>query len=89
MIADLGGITASIAAAIEQQGVATTEIARSAHQAALGTETISSNLAALTHASGQSGDAAEAGRVASRQLSAQWDKMTGSVRTFVGTLQAA
>jgi methyl-accepting chemotaxis protein len=89
VIADLGSITVAVAAAVEQQSAATAEIARSAQQAAIGTEAISNNLSALALAAEQTGAAAEAGRSASGHLSDHCEKMTGSVRSFVGTLQAA
>jgi methyl-accepting chemotaxis protein len=88
-IADPGEITTAIAAAVEEQSAATAEIARSAQQAAHGTEAISDNLTALAQASSDTGSAAEAGLGASSRLSAHCAKMTGSVRDFVGSLQAA
>jgi methyl-accepting chemotaxis protein len=88
-IADLGEITSAIAAAVEEQSAATAEIARSAQQAAHGTEEISANLTTLAQASSDTGSAAEAGRDASGQLSAHCAKMTGSVRDFVGGMRAA
>jgi methyl-accepting chemotaxis protein len=89
VIGDLGAITVAVATAIEEQGAATAEIARSAQQAALGTESISSNLSALEQAASQTGSAAAASQDASGRLSADWEKMTGSVRGFVVSLSAA
>jgi methyl-accepting chemotaxis protein len=88
-IADLGEITAAIASAVQQQSAATAEIASSAQQAAQGTEAISENLTALAQASNDTGSAAEAGLGAWGRLSEHCAKMTGSVRDFVGSLQAA
>jgi methyl-accepting chemotaxis protein len=88
-IADLGAITAAVAAAVEQQGAATAEIARSARQGAQGTETIASNLSALAQVSQDTQWAAEAGQAASGRLSGDCGKMASSVRQFVGDLRAA
>jgi methyl-accepting chemotaxis protein len=87
-IADLGAITTAIAAAVEEQSAATAEIARSAQQAASGTEAISENLTTLAQVSSDTGSAAAASLDASGQLSAHCAKMTGSVLDFVGSMRA-
>jgi methyl-accepting chemotaxis protein len=88
-ISDLGAVTATVATAIEQQGAATAEIARAARQAAAGSDAIANNLAGLAQASNDAGAAAEAGRAASGRLSDHCEKMTGSVRQFIGNLRTA
>jgi methyl-accepting chemotaxis protein len=89
VIGDMGGITVAVAAAIEEQGAATQEIARSAQQAAQGTESISGNLSALKDAATRTGSAAAVSQDASGQLSTDWEKMTRSVRGFADALAAA
>jgi methyl-accepting chemotaxis protein len=88
-IADLGAITAAVAAAVEQQRVATAEIARSARQGAQGIDTISGNLSALAQVSQDTQRAAEAGQAASGRLSGDCGKMASSVKQFVGDMRAA
>lgn len=89
IVVELDAVTAAIAAAVEQQGVATREIATSAQQAAGGTDSISANLGALAQASGGTGSAAENGRTASAELSAVTARMETAVRQFVESLRAA
>jgi methyl-accepting chemotaxis protein len=88
-IADLGAITVAVASAVEQQGAATAEIARSGRRAAEGSETIGCNLSARGQASSDTGSAAGAGQSASGRLSADCEKMAGSVKGFVAHLGAA
>ena len=57
-INDINEIASSVAAAVEQQGVATQEIARNVEQAAAGTQEVSSNIVQVTDVAGRSGDAA-------------------------------
>ena len=64
-IAEISGISAAIAAAVEEQGAATREIARNVQQAAEGTNQVSSNIAGVRQAADQSRGAGRqcAGRV--------------------------
>ncbi|MEQ8805956.1 MAG: methyl-accepting chemotaxis protein [Rhodospirillales bacterium] len=57
-ISDINEISSSVAAAVEQQGMATQEIARNVEQAASGTQEVSSNIVQVTDVAGQSGEAA-------------------------------
>jgi methyl-accepting chemotaxis protein len=88
-IADLGGITTAIAAAVQEQATATEAITRSAQQAADGAEAISSELTTLARAANDTGTAADAGREASGHLSADCSKMTDRVHVFLSNLLAS
>jgi methyl-accepting chemotaxis protein len=74
-IAEINGITATIAAAVEQQGAATREIARNVHEASAGTSRVTSNVGGISEA------AADTGRVASRVNSAS-ERVHGEVETL-------
>lgn len=89
IISDLGRITIAVAAAVEQQGTATAAIARAAQDAATSTEAISTNLEALAAMASETGNAADAGRMASATLSTQCQRMAGAVGDFTSTLRAA
>jgi methyl-accepting chemotaxis protein len=67
----------AIASAVEQQGAATSEIARNVAEAARGTQDVSSNISSVNAAAQQSGNAA--GQVL---------EAAGSLKTDSGTLQA-
>jgi len=88
-IAELGSLTTSVAAAVEQQGATTQEIALSAQRAAIGTESISQNLAALAGASETTGRAAVSARTAAGQLSGQCQSLARAVQAFVDLVRAA
>jgi methyl-accepting chemotaxis protein len=57
-IGEIDEIASAIAAAVEEQGAATQEIARNVEQAAAGTREVSGNIAGVTHAAGETGQAA-------------------------------
>ncbi|MGY4592686.1 methyl-accepting chemotaxis protein [Bradyrhizobium sp. GM22.5] len=57
-ISSINEIAIAIASAVEQQGVATREIARSIQQVAQGTEDVSRNIVGVSEASAQTGVAA-------------------------------
>jgi len=89
IIADLGGITAAVATAAEQQRVATAAIAQSAQQAAVGTQAIAESLSELARATSETGAGANSGRRASEWLNENCERMTNAVHGFVVTLRAA
>jgi methyl-accepting chemotaxis protein len=74
-IAEIDGITATISAAVEQQGLATREIAHNVQQASAGTSQVSTNVSGISEA------AADTGRVASRVNSAS-ERVHGQVETL-------
>ena len=74
-IAEINGLTASIATSVEQQGLATREIARNVQEASAGTSLVSSNVTGISEA------AADTGRVAARVDSAS-ERVHGEVETL-------
>jgi methyl-accepting chemotaxis protein len=89
IIAQLNGVSASIAAAIEEQGAATAEIARNVQQAAAGTEEVTSSIQQVSEVAGQTGAAAGAVLGAASELSLQAEQLTIEVRDFVDGVRAA
>ncbi len=89
IVSGLGQITAAVAAAVEQQGTATREIAQAAQDAAASTEQVSANLTALATMASDTGVAALAGRTASSTLASHCRKMVGAVHAFTETIRTA
>jgi methyl-accepting chemotaxis protein len=79
----MGGISASVAAAVEQQSAATSEIARNVDQAAVGTQEVSRNIGGVETAARETGDAATHIRDASTALSQQADLLKREVTRFL------
>jgi len=88
-IAGMSGISATIAAAVEEQSAATAEIGRNAAQAASGTEAVSHNVVAMTDAADGSGAAAAQVNAAAQALSAQSDQLRQSLDAFIAQVRAA
>ena len=82
-------ISATIAAAVEQQGAATKEIARNVERAAAGTEEVSSNVDGLSQAAGETGNAAHQVLEASGELSRQSVTLKNEVQHFLHDIQNA
>lgn len=69
-IAQISSISASIRTAVEQQGAATNEIARSVQTVALGTQTTASDIGEVSKGASQTGHASEAVLSSARTLTA-------------------
>jgi methyl-accepting chemotaxis protein len=82
-IGEMGAITAAISEAVEQQGLATTAIARNIQDAASGTSRATANIASVSDAARQTGDAADAVLSAAAALATDSDKLRGQVRAFL------
>jgi methyl-accepting chemotaxis protein len=82
-------IVASISNAVEQQGIATQEIARNIHQAAVGTSKVSSNIVGVTDAAGETGRAATEVLAATQKMSVQSDTLKAEVARFLAEVKAA
>ncbi len=80
-------IAATIAAAVEEQGVATTEIARNIEQASAGTTEVTDNINAVTEAVDETGHAAGDVLVASEDLSKQSEILNTEVGIFMEELK--
>ena len=88
-IGDINHIAATIAAAVEEQGSATEEIARNVDQAAQGTIEVTRNITGVNRAAETS--SASAGQVLSSatELAQQAEKLRGEMRKFLATVRAA
>jgi methyl-accepting chemotaxis protein len=81
-IGDISMITTATAAAVEQQGTATQEIARNVQEAARGTNEVSVNIVGVTLAASKTGEAAGILLDAAGELAAQSDLLRGEVDRF-------
>jgi methyl-accepting chemotaxis protein len=88
-IGHMNEITGSIAAAVEEQGAATQEIARSVQQAAQGTQGVTQNIVGVREASAQVGAASTLVLDAAGQLSTQSDQLKSETEKFLGGIRAA
>jgi methyl-accepting chemotaxis protein len=79
----------TIAAAVEEQGAASQEIARNVQQAAQGTQEVSSNIDGVTEAAQHTAAAASQLLGASGELSVQAETMRNQVEKFITSIKAA
>jgi methyl-accepting chemotaxis protein len=83
VIAEIGGISASVASAVTQQTAATGEIARNVEQASMGTQEVSRNIGMVEEAARETGGAAEQISTSSSDLSHQADILRREVSRFL------
>jgi methyl-accepting chemotaxis protein len=88
-IGEINGITATIAAAVEEQAAATKEIARNVEQAASGTQEVTSNITGVTHAANDTGTAASQVLASARELAQQSESLKKVVTAFLVNVKAA
>ncbi len=88
IIAEINEIAATIAAAIEQQGLSTQEIALRVARAASGTEQVSASIGGVNQAASQTGAAATKVLTASQQVSQQADSLFDAVEGFLTEIRA-
>ena len=81
--------TTAIAAAVEEQGAATREIARNIQHAAGGTSEVSSNIVGVSSASSQAGTAAGEVLTASDALRREADVLRAEIDAFLSNIRAA
>jgi methyl-accepting chemotaxis protein len=89
IITSINGTSSAIAAAVEQQGAATLEISRNIQEAATGTGEVSSNIAGVTLAATDMGDAAGQVLSAADVLLEQSSELRDKVDAFLVTVRAA
>ncbi|MCW2236272.1 methyl-accepting chemotaxis protein [Azospirillum canadense] len=78
-----------IAQAMEQQGLATREIAQNVNEAAEGTQQVMRHIAEVTHAASKTGGAADAVLDASRTLARQAEHLRSEVQGFLNKVRSA
>ncbi|HLX16469.1 MAG TPA: methyl-accepting chemotaxis protein [Bradyrhizobium sp.] len=88
-ITEINDVTTAIAAAVEQQGAATREIARNIQHAAGGTSEVSSNIVGVSTASAQAGSAASEVLAASGALRSEADVLRSEIDAFLSNIRAA
>lgn len=88
-IAAVNEIATAIAAAVEQQGVATAEIARNIQNAARGTLEVSSNINGVSQAASETGQTATRLLSSANELSQQSTTLRASVEDFLAAIRAA
>lgn len=89
VISQLEQTSGSIAAAMEEQGATTQEVARNVSEAASGTQEVTSNIAGVTQASQEAGTAASQVTAAASELSKQSTMMKEEVGKFLQQVRAA
>ncbi|MDR3436128.1 methyl-accepting chemotaxis protein [Telmatospirillum sp.] len=88
-IQEIDEISAAVAAAVEEQGAATKEIARNVEQAAIGTETVTANIEGVNLSVTETGHSAHDVLNASTRLLRESEQMRGLIQTFLGNVKAA
>ena len=88
-IGRMNEISTSIAAAMEQQGAATQEIARNVQEAARGTTEVSSNITGLNQSVEETGAASVQVLTAADELGQQAEQLRARVGTFLADIRSA
>lgn len=88
-ISEINEVTTAIAAAVEEQGAATREIARNIQHAAGGTGEVSSNIVGVSSAATQAGSAAGQVLTASDALRREADVLREEIDAFLSNIRAA
>ncbi|HVV40015.1 MAG TPA: HAMP domain-containing methyl-accepting chemotaxis protein [Nitrobacter sp.] len=88
-IGKINDVTTAIAAAVEEQGAATREIARNIQHAAGGTSEVSSNIVGVSAAASEAGAAANHVLSASGDLRREADSLRAEIDAFLSNIRAA
>ena len=88
-ITQVNEISSTIAAAVEERGAATKEIARNAQEAARGTSDVATNMSGVTEAAGETGTAATLMLDAVKAVAAQSQSLRDQVDGFLSRIRAA
>lgn len=88
-IGEINEVTTAIAAAVEEQGAATREIARNIQHAAGGTSEVSSNIVGVSQAAVEAGHAAGEVLSASGELRREADTLRSEIDAFLLNIRAA
>ncbi|MDD7912068.1 methyl-accepting chemotaxis protein [Pseudovibrio exalbescens] len=86
---DVNEITQTIAAAVEQQGAATTEISENVQQAAAGTRDVAENMSGVTASASETSATASQVLSASETLKSQADHLQDNIATFLTNVRSA
>jgi methyl-accepting chemotaxis protein len=88
-IGEINHIASTIAAAVEEQGSATDEIARNVDQAAQGTTEVTRNIAGVNRAAETSSASASQVLSSATELAQQSEKLRAEMNRFLATVRAA
>src|SRR6266704_334407 len=88
-IGRISNISATIAAAVEEQGAATQEISRNIQQAAQGTQQVSSNITDVQRGASETGSASSQVLSAAQSLSSDSNRLKLEVGKFLDSVRAA
>jgi methyl-accepting chemotaxis protein len=88
-ITRISEITATIAAAIEEQGAATVEISRNVQEAAKGTTQVANHIADVNRGAGETGTASSQVLSSARSLASESNHLKLEVAKFLDTVRAA
>ena len=89
IIDKMSEIATTVAAAVEEQGAATAEIARNIQQAASGTQNVSNNIVGVSNAANQTGETASDVLQSSDGLAAELEALSNEVGRFLARIKAA
>ena len=89
IVGEINQISAAIAAAIEQQGSATREIARNVEGASSGTQSVSASIGHVSQAATQTGSAAKTMLEAVAKLAGRSNEVQGKVSEFLREIRSA
>lgn len=88
-IGNISQITATIAAAVEEQNAATREISRNIQQAAQGTTVVADNIDQVKTGAAETGSASSQVHSAAQALSGESNRLKVELRRFLDTVRAA
>jgi methyl-accepting chemotaxis protein len=89
IIDKMSEIATAVAAAVEEQGAATADIARNIQQAAAGTQNVSSNIGGVSGVANQTGETAAEVLESSSSLAAESEILSNQVARFLDRIKAA
>ncbi len=88
-ITEVNEIAATIAAAVEEQGTATQDIARTVQEAARGPQLVTDNITGVSTGAEETGKSAASVRESAGQLSQQSEALRAAVDKFLADIKAA
>jgi len=88
-IGTINEIATTIAAAVEEQGAATQEIARNVQGAAEGTHQVSANIVGVNQAAAETGAAADQVLTSAEELGRQAETLRADIDSFLAEIRAA
>ncbi|MBL8705251.1 MAG: HAMP domain-containing protein [Rhodospirillales bacterium] len=88
-IGEIDEIAGAVRQSVEQQSAATAEISRSVQEASVGTGTVNTNIAGVTSAARETGEAASKMQAAAESLSREAERLNEEVDGFIRLVRAA